>query len=148
MAPLSLKKRKVEEGMHGRTSRPKKKFRKQLEYHSSSEDENEQQDTDFRAVNLQDSDAEDEGVSLNADALKQITGDSESEEGGEDEGSTKPASSSHADDDSDASALSGSDSEADQSDSSGDESRSTRRKKVSKRNDPTAFSTSISKILS
>ncbi|PGH27193.1 hypothetical protein AJ80_01150 [Polytolypa hystricis UAMH7299] len=147
MAPSSLKKRKVEEGMQGRTSRPKKRFRKQRAYHSSSEDEDEQQqDTDFRAVNLQDSDAEDDRESLNEDVLKQITGGDLEEEGGE--GSTKHAASSTAGDDSEALSLSGSDSDADHSDSSGDGSRSTRRKKVSKRNDPVAFSTSISKILS
>jgi hypothetical protein len=55
MAGTLSKKRKVEEGMKGKVSRPVKKFKKQTDYQSSSEDEAE---TDFQAVNLQDSDEE------------------------------------------------------------------------------------------
>jgi len=57
MAGGYSKKRKVEEGMKGKTSRPVKKFKKQTDYQSSSE-EDEAPDTDFQAVNLQDSDEE------------------------------------------------------------------------------------------
>ncbi|KAF3396100.1 Ribosomal RNA-processing protein 15 [Penicillium rolfsii] len=77
------KKRKVQDGMQGKTSRPKK-FRRQREYHSGSEDEQDDDQGTFKPVNL---------------------GDSDEEGGG-------------------------------------------KRRPIAKRNDPTAFSTSISKILS
>ena len=42
MSTVVAKKRKLEDGMRGKTSRPKKKFRKQKHYHSSSEDSDEE----------------------------------------------------------------------------------------------------------
>ncbi len=53
------KKRKVQDGMAGRIQ-PKKKFRKQTEYHSSTEDEDESDNdaSTFAPVNLLDSDEE------------------------------------------------------------------------------------------
>ncbi|KAK2811491.1 hypothetical protein FQN50_002114 [Emmonsiellopsis sp. PD_5] len=135
MPPQSLKKRKVEEGMSGRTSRPKK-FKKQRVYHSSSEDEDSEEET-FTAVNLQDSDAEDEEVQLSAEVQKQkLPSESEDEEDEEQQGGAE-----------DTDMASGSDSDGD-SISSTDETRATHRKKLTKRNDPTAFSSSIARILS
>merc|ERR1712000_439307 len=61
MAPPSQKKRRLEDGMRGKTERPKKRFRKQTEYHSSSEDSNAEDEGGFAAVNLDDSD---EGIKV------------------------------------------------------------------------------------
>ena len=58
MAPPSSKKRKVEDGIRGKTDRPKKRFRKQRHYHSSSEEEDGREQQRFTPVNLNDSDDE------------------------------------------------------------------------------------------
>merc|ERR1711977_75093 len=59
MAGQISKKRKVEEGMKGKVSRPKKKFKKQTDYDNQSSSEDEPTEAqDFPAVNLQDSDEE------------------------------------------------------------------------------------------
>lgn len=154
------KKRKVNEGMKGKTSRPKK-FRKQSAYHSSSEDE--QDDGDFKAVNLADSDEDDDGgVSVTKkapvkSALKKTkthvkpppqkkpepTEDDEASSANEDEDEAED----EAEDDNEDNDASGSDEDGNASDSSVSDAGKKRRA-VSKRNDPTAFSTSISKILS
>ncbi|PGH32273.1 hypothetical protein GX50_04940 [[Emmonsia] crescens] len=160
MPPPSFKKRKVEDGMNGRTSKPKKKFKKQRAYHSSSEDEENDSDHNdqvFTAVNLQDSDSDKE-EQLSKEVQKQkLPADSDDEAdittatatksrpADEDEASE---SDSHVASSAASGSGSGSDLDSDDSMSGTDQSRSTRRKKLSKRNDPTAFSTSISKILS
>jgi len=125
--PIS-KKRKVEDGMKGKVSRPTKKFKKQTDYQSSSEDEAE---TDFQAVNLQDSDEEgldttdlagadesdvDDGPALDEVELEEVTdaSNSDSESGSEDED---------------------------------DENENPNLIRKRKRNDPEAFATSMSKIL-
>ncbi|EGD93051.1 hypothetical protein TESG_00608 [Trichophyton tonsurans CBS 112818] len=138
MAPPSMKKRKVDEGMRGKTSRPKKKFRKQEYYSSSSEDEEHGGGpTDFAAVNLNDSDS---------DAEKSIQSDVSLENDepnlqAEDQEELAATGESDSDDDEDSDASSVTSSQA-------GSTSTTSRKHVSKRNDPTAFSTSISKILS
>lgn len=152
------KKRKVNEGMRGKTSRPKK-FRKQSAYHSSSEDE--QDDGDFKAVNLADSDEEEDGgVSVTKKAAakpapkktkieakskpqkkSKPAEDDEASSANEDEGEDQTENDNEEND------ASGSDEDGNLSDSSVEEGGNKRRA-VSKRNDPTAFSTSISKILS
>ncbi|PGH07343.1 hypothetical protein GX51_01887 [Blastomyces parvus] len=160
MAPPSFKKRKVEDGMNGRTSKPKKKFKKQRVYHSSSEDEENDSDRNdevFTAVNLQDSDSEKE-EQLSEEVQKQkLPADSDDEEEIAPDTTTKSrpvaddedeASDSDSHAASSATSASGSDLDSDDSMSGTDMSTSTRRRKLSKRNDPTAFSTSISKILS
>ncbi|EER41194.1 DUF1665 domain-containing protein [Histoplasma capsulatum H143] len=159
MAPPSFKKRKVEDGMNGRTARPKKKFKKQRIYHSSSEDEgndSDRNDEGFTAVNLQDSDSEKEEHLSKENQKQNVFADSDDEE----PIATATAERSHplpdevASSESDsyaassAASASGSNIDSDDSHSGTDQSRSTRRRKLSKRNDPTAFSTSISKILS
>lgn len=133
MAPLSQKKRKVEAGIHGRTERPKKRFRKQLEYHSSSEN-SAAEDDDFAAVDLNDSDedVEENAVSAqNARPQKPSLNAESNDNAAEDEQG------------SDSEANTGSDDEDNTGPTTG-----ANRKSVSKRNDPEAFSTSISKILS
>ncbi|KKZ68876.1 hypothetical protein EMCG_00047 [[Emmonsia] crescens] len=160
MPPPSFKKRKVEDGMNGRTSKPKKKFKKQRAYHSSSEDEENDSDHNgevFTAVNLQDSDSEKEEQLSNEVQKQKLPADSDDEADITTATATKsrPAdegeaseSDSHVASSAASGSGSGSDLDSDDSMSGTDQSRSTRRKKLSKRNDPTAFSTSISKILS
>lgn len=132
---------------------PKKKFRKQTEYHSSTEEEDESDNdaSTFAAVNLLDSDEEEQASnhkankdksSFNAaskklskkeetfdeDDIEDDEPDVNASSGDEDEGGDREDNDSMADDD--------------------DEEGGLRIKPVTKRHDPTAFSTSISKILS
>lgn len=140
MAPVISKKRKLEDGIRGKTSRPKKKFRKQTEYHSSSEDSEDESHTDFQGINLQndsDSDAEE-----NEESGKQTT-DTASTSLPDDETPNEQSSTDELDEDD----------EDDEDDHDDDDVNSIRisagaNRMTSKRNDPNAFSTSISKILS
>ncbi|KAL5047426.1 hypothetical protein BDW71DRAFT_180079 [Aspergillus fruticulosus] len=139
----SQKKRKVLEGFQGKTGRPNKKFRKQREYHSSSDeaDEADEEPADFKAVDLADSDEETEEF-----ARKQSKQMKRKESG---KPEPKEDSSSGEDEDSASNADSDADDDTDE-DAHSDDSRPTGaigKRTVSKRNDPTAFSTSISKIL-
>lgn len=138
MPPAMQKKRKVLDG----ATRPKKKFKKQLEYHSSSDEEDEQEG--FNAVNLADSDEE---PPKGQDLKKQKKKSTGSKKGKQDDGDSSSAPSDNdEDDDNDASgseASSEGDADSDVSISASNTGRS-----VPKRNDPSAFSTSISKILS
>ncbi|KAE9965208.1 hypothetical protein BLS_007771 [Venturia inaequalis] len=117
--------------------RPKKKIRKskkQLEYHSSSsEDEGDDEPTDFKAINLQDSDDE---LAINTAKNTFIGADSDNDE-------VEPESDLEEDaaEDSDATGAS-SDAESDVSGIA-----STNGTKKKKRNDPEVFATSMSKIL-
>lgn len=122
--PLS-KKRKVEEGMKGKFSRPVKKFKKQTDYQSSSEDEAQ---TDFPAVNLQDSDEEglDTTDLVGADESDAYDEPALDEEELEEE--VTDASNSDSEDED-------------------DENENPNLIRKRKRNDPEAFATSISKIL-
>ncbi|KAL3484566.1 Rrp15p-domain-containing protein [Aspergillus germanicus] len=136
----SQKKRKVLEGFQGKAGRPNKKFRKQREYHSSSDEASDADEpTDFKAVNLADSDDEAEKVATKKTTKKQTRKPeppkkAESDDEEEQSGSN---ASSDADDDED------DDADSDASLPTG----SIGQRSVPKRNDPTAFSTSISKIL-
>lgn len=160
------KKRKVLDGMQGKTARPKK-FRKQVEYHSSSEDEQEDDDT-FNAVNLADSDEDEDGgvpvtKKTTAEPAKskkiKATPASQQKPGPEDQPSAEDdeedEDQAEDNDDEDESQAEDDDEENDGSGSEdeglSDESMSDaegKRRSVPKRNDPSAFSTSISKILS
>jgi hypothetical protein len=122
--PIS-KKRKVEEGMKGKFSRPVKKFKKQTDYQSSSEDEAQ---TDFPAVNLQDSD--EEGLDT-TDLIGADESDADDEPALDEEELEEEVTD-----------ASNSDSE-DEDDENGNPNLIRKRK----RNDPEAFATSISKIL-
>lgn len=137
VAPLSQKKRKLQDGMRGKTDRPKKRFRKQLEYHSSSE-ESDGVGEDFSAVNLADTDDEREVKSSrvskpNIKPAKPQSTVSESD-GDDDENDQETGSEK--------------DSAASDEEGEDDPTRTGKRRPTSKRNDPEAFSTSISKILS
>ena len=124
--PLS-KKRKVEEGMKGKFSRPVKKFKKQTDYQSSSEDEAQ---TDFPAVNLQDSD--EEGLDT-TDLVGADESDADDEPALDEEELEEEVTD-----------ASNSDSEDEDED---DENENPNLIRKRKRNDPEAFATSISKIL-
>lgn len=127
MVPPPSKKRKVEDGMQGKTARPKKRVRKQKEYHSSSEDSDEAEN-DFAPVNLADSDDDNKSGSVTRNGNGDGT-----------DASTLGRSS-----DSDEDMASSDDDEGEE----GGMSVKQNRRPTSKRNDPDAFSTSISKILS
>jgi hypothetical protein len=130
MAPLSAKKRKIEDGMRGKTDRPKKRIRKQKEYHSSSEDEDEQ---NFAPVNLADSDDEIPAPQPPKLSTKQKR--------------KRPAVQEAEDEDNSAPEDQGADSSASTSDGDDAADTTTKRKSTSKRNNPEAFSTSLQKIL-
>ncbi|CEN60190.1 Putative DUF1665 domain protein (AFU_orthologue; AFUA_5G03870) [Aspergillus calidoustus] len=135
----SQKKRKVLEGFQGKAGRPNKKFRKQREYHSSSDEASDADEpTDFKAVNLADSDDEVEKVAPKKTTTKQARKHEPPKKAESDDEEEQPGSntSSDADDDED-------DADSDASLPTG----SIGQRSVPKRNDPTAFSTSISKIL-
>lgn len=133
MAGQFSKKRKVEDGMKGK-SRPVKKFKKQTDYDNQSSSESEAESAtpqDFQAVNLQDSD--DEG----ADTTDLVTGTLSDED---DEPNLAEAEEEEVTD------ASNSDSNSD-SDAESDTESNPNLIKKRKRNDPEAFATSMSKIL-
>lgn len=149
------KKRKVQDGMQGKVARSKK-FRKQRDYHSSSEDEQEDSGK-FNAVNLAGSDSDSDG-GVSVTKHKSVEPPSKKKKT-----QSKPApqpkpSANEKDSSDDEDAEANSTRDGDENDASGseaddlsDESMSDageKRRAVPKRNDPTAFSTSISKILS
>ncbi|KAL2010499.1 hypothetical protein VTN00DRAFT_6306 [Thermoascus crustaceus] len=150
--PLSVRKRKIQDAMNGKITRPKKKFKKQLEYHSSSEEEGD--DTgDFAPVNLQDSDAEDEAPSKGKNAGDRVKkAEAKKTKPTKEKKNESDESDSGSSGDEDDSDDSGSDTDSDASSDSDNESNVSKtpstQRKVPKRNDPSAFSTSISKILS
>lgn len=161
MPPPSSKKRKVLDGLKGHTGR-KKKFQKQRFYHSSSEDE-EEEDGNFNAVSLEDSDAEEGGVTVSKPSALDLrmkkaktketpapqskkSDDSDSDSNVGEEIELDDADLENDDDESDASESD--DEELSDSAQSGKATGANRGRSVPKRNDPTAFSTSISKILS
>lgn len=129
--PIS-KKRKVEDGMKGRTRRPVKKFKKQTNYNSDSSDA--EPASDFQVVNLQDSD--DEGTRP-ADQIIPDISDAEDEPPLDDEPALDDEAASEVTD------ASNSDSEDGESDTNSNPNLIRKRK----RNDPEAFATSMSKIL-
>jgi hypothetical protein len=177
MPPTFSKKRKVLDGLKGHTGR-KKKFVKQRFYHSSSEDEEEDEnfnpvnleDSDAEeggvkvakpsALDLRMKKAKTQKEAPAPEPKKSDASDSDSNAGEEnelddadsdvgEEIELDDADLENDDDESDATGSDGSD-EDDLSDSSpaGKATGANRGRAVPKRNDPTAFSTSISKILS
>jgi hypothetical protein len=135
MAASQSRKRKVEELMRGKSGRPKKRVRKQSEYHSSSDESERISDGGFAAVNLLDSD--EEGVVSGAPSKEMVLqkSDGESDRSG--------TSDDQESDDSQSAEENGMYSGRDFS-----SANRTQRKPSTKRNDPEAFSTSITKILS
>lgn len=153
------KKRKVADGMKGKTSRPKK-FRKQAFYHSSSEDEEDEQDG-FKAVNLADSDEEEDGgVKLKGRAAIEARLSKKPKTAPAPKQKPSPEAEAEAKDSSDDNEASDDElNDEDNNDASGSEdgefsdepmseAGGAKGRPVAKRNDPVAFSTSISKILS
>ena len=123
MAPSISKKRKLEDGMKGKVSRQPKKIRKQQSYDSDSS--NSEAGDEFQAVDLEDSasDASEPpyaSTGANSIALTSQTSDTNSD------------------------ATSDTSNEA----SSASDSQSLAMSKKRKRNDPSAFATSMTKILS
>ena len=123
MASTDSKKRKVKDGMHGKTNRPTKKARNQAEYHSDSSesDQDTSEGSDFQGVNFEDS--EEEGAVQNAVKVSSTTKDTTAED-------ESP------------------DSESSQDSSDLNIPSNPNDTKLRKRNDPAVFSDSISKILS
>ena len=120
--------------MKGKVSRPVKKFKKQIDYHSSSESENDEEATqDFQAINLQDSD--EEGQNEIEDL---VTG--HASDGEDDEPAMENAEESEVTD--------ASNSDLDDEDEDSDTNSNPNLIRKRKRNDPEAFATSMSKILS
>ncbi|KAJ8057913.1 hypothetical protein OCU04_013094 [Sclerotinia nivalis] len=134
MAGNVSKKRKVEDGMKGKTGRPVKKFKKQTHYESSSDEEESATTQDFQAVNLQDSDEEENGAD---DA---ITGSLSDED---DEPDLNAADNELEEEITDASNSDSENLDEDDSDANSNPNLI----KARKRNDPEAFATSMSKIL-
>ncbi|GAD97357.1 DUF1665 domain protein [Paecilomyces variotii No. 5] len=144
MAPAVVKKRKVLDSL--KNARPKKKFRKQAAYHSSSEDEDE---GDFQPVDLADSDVEG-GIPLKEEKAGKTQKPSKPTK------TTKSLGENASKSDEDSTGGSSDEDEDEENDEFSDaevssddgEDGSRKKRQTSKRNDPTAFSTSISKILS
>ncbi|PYI12178.1 DUF1665 domain protein [Aspergillus sclerotiicarbonarius CBS 121057] len=144
--PPHMKKRKVLDSLQ---TGPKKKFRKQRAYHSSSEESEDDEPTDFKAVNLADSDEEEVQVKKPKKQTKSIGASTKAKVQKKEESSDNE----EADDDEDVEVESGSEGsdvsdDEDRADSDTSMPATTDRRAVSKRNDPSAFSTSIAKILS
>ncbi|KAE8367396.1 Rrp15p-domain-containing protein [Aspergillus caelatus] len=154
--PLSTtaKKRKVLEGLQGKTGRPQKKFRKQREYHSSSDEAEDDEPADFKAVSLADSDEDEVEVKKPKKQTKSpiASKNRKEKESSDDDNSDESAESDNKKDEkhdaSGSDASSGAEDEDDDYDSDVSMPTSTTdHRAVPKRNDPSAFSTSISKIL-
>jgi hypothetical protein len=135
LAGSQPRKRKVEEEMRRKTGRPKKRIRKQTEYHSSSDESEPISEGGFAPVALLDSD-EEGGVSRVLSSQKMPR-----KPDGESEGSGM--SDDEESDDSQSVNENGEDINRDFS-----SANRTPHKASTKRNHPEAFSTSISKILS
>ncbi|EEA24301.1 pre-60S ribosomal particles component [Talaromyces marneffei ATCC 18224] len=146
------KKRKVLDGMAGRVQ-PKKKFRKQAQYHSSTEDEDESDNDGFTPVNLMDSDEEETTKKVTKHKAKSL---SEAPKKKLNKKENIVEDDDIEDDEPDVNASSGDEDDVEKNDredndsmaDDDDEEGGLRLKSVTKRHDPTAFSTSISKILS
>ncbi|OBT41743.1 hypothetical protein VE00_07981 [Pseudogymnoascus sp. WSF 3629] len=131
-------KRKAGESMKGRPKKLVKKFKKQTDYDSGSGDDSETGDKqDFAAVNLADSDDEEESAPVKLSTHVAAESDNEEEN---DEPNLDDASASDVTD----ASNSDSDSDADMSDA---DTNPNNVKIRNKRNDPDAFATSMSKIL-
>ncbi|KAB8199194.1 Rrp15p-domain-containing protein [Aspergillus parasiticus] len=149
----TAKKRKVLEGLQGKTGRPQKKFRKQREYHSSSDEAEDDEATDFKAVSLADSDEDEVEVKKPKKQTKSpiASKNRKDKESRDDHGDESSESDDKKDEKHEASGSdvsSGAEDEDDDYDSDVSMPTSTTdHRAVPKRNDPSAFSTSISKIL-
>ncbi|KAH6850625.1 Rrp15p-domain-containing protein [Chaetomium sp. MPI-CAGE-AT-0009] len=162
MAGSSMKKRSISDGPKGRPVRPTKKQRKIAAYHSSSEDSGSDDESAPVPANLLDSDDEDldnievdDGAS-SAGSASDSDSQSEAESAPKRKPQTKPfvardAPASPAGEEDDSSEDDDQDEFSDAPSHSDDDSASESRRggndTRSKRNDPAAFATSISKML-
>ena len=129
--------------MRGKVPKKQKKFKRQKEYHSSSEDGDENGPVEFNPVNLGSSDQDDAPLSTSKDvgkALPSRAGDEENKN--KDAVSTDGSSGSDSEDSGETS-----NSGADESISHASTNPNRPAKKPLKRNDPDAFATSMSRIL-
>ncbi|RYP02532.1 hypothetical protein DL764_005776 [Monosporascus ibericus] len=159
--PHSKKRNHQDSGSKPKSRRPNKKQKKQVEYHSDSDEEG--SNPDFKPVSLLDSDDED----LDNIAVDDVPSASESDSGSDPrmdrEAATalirskkrktlaKDASSGTSDSDAESGHGSGEEDYEDEDedgDSDADTTGTSAARNKSKRNDPSAFATSISKILS
>ena len=146
MPSTTLKRRRTEEGMSGKLPKKVKKIKRQRHYHSSSEDEDGAEDQDFAAVNLEDSDNEADIVArpISKPARKPAPQDDDISEGtgaSDDDASLDKDNTDMGSENSDQSDGSASDSDTSKASTNAPV-------KKRKRNDPDAFATSMSKILS
>lgn len=132
--------------MDGRLQRPsKKQKRRQREYHSDSEAE---EDQEFDAVNLLDSDDD-----IHNARVDDVAGSGDESSSSEEEQSTikkskKPSKASHMKKTEEVERESEEEEEDSDEDEDDEDDETTEKKTKSKRNDPNAFATSLSKILS
>src|SRR4051794_29910084 len=127
------RKRKIEEAIRNKTGRPKKRIRKQTQYHSSSDESESTSGGGFAPVDLLESDGEEEVSRDTTRGKERQKPDVESEVSGASDDRESDESQSEDGDDITPGCSS---------------TNRTQRKASTKRNDPEAFSTSISKILS
>lgn len=146
MPAQTLKRPRPEDKMGRRPSKKIRKFKKQTDYHSSSSEDEDDATSDFAAVNLQDSDDGAEIVTgvnsipmAKEHIMKPILKATRKEE--DDEADEEEDGADSADAGSDVTDASS------DYDSEGSTNADTVKSKKRKRNDPTAFATSISKIL-
>jgi Rrp15p len=132
LAGSKPKKRKIEEAVRGKATRSKKRVRKQTDYHSSSDESEPVSEGGFTPVNLLDSDEErgESRVQSSTKVLHIPTGESE----GSDEQESDESQSSEEN--------------GEAIDPEVSLANRAQRKASTKRNDPEAFATSMSKILS
>lgn len=135
LAGSKPKKRKIEEAMRGRTTRSKKRVRKQTDYHSSSDESEPVSEGGFAPVNLLDSDKErgESRVQSSTKVLHMPTGESEGSGVSDEQESDESQSSEE---------------NGEAIDPEVSLANRAQRKASTKRNDPEAFATSMSKILS
>ncbi|RYP77405.1 hypothetical protein DL771_001200 [Monosporascus sp. 5C6A] len=159
--PNSGKRNHPDSGAKAKSQRPNKKQKKQVEYHSDSDEEG--SNPDFKPVNLLDSDNEDLDNIAVDDAPSASESDSGSGSEMDQEAATalmrnrkrkalaKDAPSDTSDSDAESGHGSGEEDDEDEDeegDSDADTAGTSTARNKSKRNDPSAFATSISKILS
>ncbi|KAF2021360.1 Rrp15p-domain-containing protein [Aaosphaeria arxii CBS 175.79] len=152
MPSTTLKRRRTEEGMRGKTPKVQKKIKRQRYYHSSSEDDSESEDEaaeapeDFAPVSLESSDDEGDRAAAKPKHKASIATKkaSKKDPAHDDEPSDEEDLELDADEfeDGDSDDVDDVDEYSDMSETSTNNPR-----KVKKRNDPEAFATSISKIL-
>jgi len=152
-----LKRPRAEERSRDRPTKKPRKFKKQKAYHSSSDEEDDDEQTDFQAVNLQDSDGEEDNGTKQVPRKQKFVADEDDDNDNEEDDSQESGGDDDDNNNDDAASdITGAssddenanDNEGDLSDEASTIAISEGGTKTKKRHDPTAFATSISKILS